>query len=324
MPPRVVLIVFDGAQSLDIFGPAEVFAATCRQLGKRAMDVVFASSGGGLRSTSAGTSITTTALTSLRPRPTDSVLVVGGEDQAIRDASGDTIVRSWLVRAARVVKRVGSVCSGAFVLAAAGLLDGRRCATHWSVCDRLAALVPSAHVDRNAIFVVDGTLWTSAGVTTGIDMALAMVEREFGGVVADGVAARLVLYARRPGFQSQFSDALVAQQESADPLGGTLGWARRHLQELDVSQLARRAGMSPRTLHRRTVELLGLTPAKLIEKLRVEHARTLLVSTTLPQKTIAFRCGFRESARMQRALKRALGVDGKTVRVLFARRGHAR
>jgi transcriptional regulator GlxA family with amidase domain len=316
---RVILVVFDGAQSLDIFGPAEVFAAASRHLGRRAIDVVFASSGGGLRATSAGASVTTVGLRSLRPGAADSVLVVGGDEISVREASNDPVVRAWLVRAAPVVKRVGSVCSGAFVLASVGLLDGRRCATHWSATERLAALVPTAKVDKEAIFVVDGNIWTSAGVTTGIDMALAMVERDLGRVVADGVAARLVLYTRRPGFQSQFSDALIAQHESADPLGATLSWARRHLRDVNVPRLARQAGMSPRTLHRRTVEVLALTPAKLIERLRVEEARTLLSSTTLPQKTIAFRCGFRETARMQRALKRALGVDGKTVRVLFGR-----
>ena len=157
---------------------------------------------------------------------------------------------------------MASVCSGAFILAAAGVLDGKRAATHWMGCDQLARLFPSVTVDANAIFVVDGNLWTSAGVTTGIDMALAMVEQDHGRALADRVAARLVLYVRRPGFQSQFSDAQVAQSDGSEPLGPAITWARRHLAEADVETLARRAGLSVRTLHRRCLETLNTTPGQ--------------------------------------------------------------
>ncbi|MCB9645886.1 MAG: DJ-1/PfpI family protein [Deltaproteobacteria bacterium] len=313
---RVIVVTFDGALSLDVFGPGEVFSTAARQLGVPPA-VVFASSRGGPIALTTPTTVATVPLASTRPGPRDTVIVAGGEEAGVRAAASDPVLLRFLQRAAGRARRVASVCSGAFILGAAGLLEGRRCATHWAACDRLAELVPGCAVDRDAIFVRDGSIWTSAGASTGIDMSLAMVEEDLGRAVADGVAARLVLYVRRPGFQSQFSDALVAQQAASDPLGPALGWARQHLQEVDVERLAQRAGLSVRTLHRRTEAHLGLTPAKLIEKLRVEAARTLLASTELAQKEVAWRCGFRDTARMQRALKRALGMDGRTVRVLF-------
>lgn len=240
----------------------------------------------------------------------------GADLEPIRAASERSLLE-WLRRAARVVRRIGSVCSGAFVLGQAGLLDGKRCATHWAGCAALAARYPHARVLQDAIYVVDGTLWTSAGVTTGTDMALAVVEEDLGARVANDIAAQAVLYARRPGFQSQFSPALVAQLEGSDPLGASIAWARRHLPELSVDTLSRRAGLTVRTLHRRTRALLGVTPAKLIERIRVEHARTLLSSTELPQKVVASQSGFSGNAQLQRALARHLGMDGRAVRLLF-------
>src|SRR5262249_34108645 len=157
--------------------------------------------------------------------------------------------------------------------------------------DILARAFPAVSVDGNAIFVRDGSVWTSAGVTTGIDMALAIVEEDLGRAVADAVAARLVLYVRRPGVQSQFSEALVAQRAGSDPLGPAIAWARANLARADVEGLARRAGMSVRTFHRRCRDLLATTPARLIDKLRVEHARTLLQSSALPAKSLAGQCG---------------------------------
>jgi transcriptional regulator GlxA family with amidase domain len=212
-----------------------------------------------------------------------------------------------------------SVCSGAFLLAAAGILDGKRATTHWSAVARLARLFPAIEVDGNAIFVRDGSVWTSAGVTTGIDMALAIVEDDLGAATADWIAAQLVLYVRRPGFQSQFSDALVAQTSSSDPLGPAITWARANLRKSDIETLARRAGLSVRTFHRRCLEQLGTTPAKLIDKLRVEHARTLLASSDLPAKTLAAQCGFGNAVRMKRAFERELGMGPRDYRLLHDR-----
>jgi transcriptional regulator GlxA family with amidase domain len=219
------------------------------------------------------------------------------------------------------VKRISSVCSGAFVLARAGILDGRRAATHWSACARLAAYRAQVTVDSNAIFVKDGRVWTSAGVTAGIDMSLAIVEEDHGARVADAIAAHFVLYLRRPGFQSQFSGPLIAQRHASEPLGDLLVWANANLRaNLSAAKLARRAGMSRRTFHRRCIEHFSTTPAKLIEGLRVEHARTLLTTTTLGTKTIAARSGFGSPGQMARVFKRTVGVAPSEYALLHGRR----
>lgn len=325
---RIVLAAFDGAQGLDVLGPAEVFAGAARHVGAPAYEVVVAAVGGGSVRLTSGVTVAVRELTALRPRPSDTVLVVGGEEPGMRRAVLDDALVRWVGRAARVVRRIGSVCAGAFVLARAGVLDGKRAATHWAACGRLADYRPQVTVDPQAIFVQDGKVWTSAGVTTGIDMSLAMVEEDHGARVADAIAARFVLYVRRPGFQSQFSDELVAQRDASAPLTDLLAWARAHLRGgLTAAKLARRSGMSLRTFHRRCAEQVGTTPAKLVERLRVEHARTLLTTTALGTKTVAVRSGFGSPGQMTRVLKRALGMTPSEYAVLHGRggaRGEAR
>jgi transcriptional regulator GlxA family with amidase domain len=320
---RVVLVAFPGLQTLDASGPAEVFACASRLRGEPCYEVVLASSAGGIVGTTCGFELQTRRLDRIRPRRTDTVLVSGGEDRAVRAAVADERLGVWLSRAARVVRRVGSVCSGAFVLARIGLLDGRRAATHWSACDALRAFRPAVTVDRNAIYVREGKVWTSAGVTTGIDMALAMVEEDFDRALADRIAAQLVLYARRPGFQSQFTEELLAQMKAGDPFGAIMARARSQLRALDVPRLAKLAGLSPRTLHRRCLEHLGITPARLVARLRVEHARMLLSTTDRPLKSIAYESGFSNNERMRRAFERELGVRPREVRLLFGERSAA-
>lgn len=318
MRRRVLLLAYDGVDGLDLFGPAEVFAGACRRLGAPAYEVTVAAAGGGGPVTlTSGAKIAARELATLRPQASDTLIVAGGDDRAIAVAVADAALVRWLVRAAGVVRRIGSVCDGAFILASAGILDGKRAATHWSSCERLARRHPAVDVDRESIFVHDGRVWTSAGVTTGIDMALAMVEEDHGCQLADVIAAHLVLYARRPGFHSQFSDELMAQTSASDPLGPVVAWVRANLRvPLDVDKVARKAGMSVRSLHRHCLQSLGMTPAKLIEKLRVDHARTLLATTELGTKTIAARCGFGPAARMSRAFERAFGVPPRAYRSL--------
>jgi len=316
---RVIVVAFDGAQPLDVAGPAEVFAAAARA--SFDYQVVLASIGGGQRQLSSWLRVSTRDLSRIHPRKSDLVVVAGGDEQSIVGAMSDRRLLGWLRRAARVVARLTSVCSGAFILAAAGLLDGKRAATHWSGCERLQRAFPRVQVDANAIFVRDGHIWTSAGVTTGIDMALAIVEEDCGRAAADAIAARLVLYVRRPGFQSQFSDALVAQLAASDPLGPAIAWARANLARADIESLARRAGLSVRTLHRRCLALLGTTPKKLLDKLRVEHARTLIADGKLPQKSLAAKSGFDNPARLKRAFDRELGMTPRDYRVLHGAGG---
>ncbi len=315
---RIVIATFDGAQTLDLTGPAEVFANAARDV-PGAYEVVIASTSGGPKLTTAGFSVSTVKLEALGVRAGDTGLVVGGEERALRAALGDRELGAWVRRVARA-GRLASVCSGAFVLAHAGVLDGLRVATHWSACDRLSTFRPALTVDRDAVFVRQGTVWTSAGVTCGIDMALAMVEDDLGRSVADAVAARLVLYVRRPGFQSQFSDALVAQSETSDPLAPAIAWARAHLAKVSVEGLAKRAGLSRRTLHRRCLEHTGTTPAKLVERLRVERAKELLTRGKSAKAT-ASATGFGSAVHMRRAFGRVLGLSPREVTLLFARRG---
>lgn len=318
---RIVLIGFEGAQGLDVFGPAEVFAAVNRTLGSQKYRVLLASPGGGRVRSTSGIELFTEPLARITPRRQDTVLVVGGEQRAIRAALDVAPLLAWLARAAPIVRRIGSVCSGAFLLAGAGILDGRRAATHWSVTRELEQYRPAVTVDANAIFVKDGKVWTSAGVTTGIDMALSLVEEDLGRRVADSVAARLVVYARRPGFQAQFSDTLVAQSSESDALTRAVHLARKHpARHLDVSELAQAAGLSLRTLHRRCRDEMGTTPAKLIERLRTEHARLLITTTELEAKVVAARSGFENPARMARAFQRTLGLSPRGYRALFSRK----
>ena len=354
--PRVILVVFDGVQTLDATGPAEVFAVAARVHGgayRRAAsrpaashaasrasrstatasraagrdsrlrggtfyDVVIASRGGGSLATSCGLEIRVRDLRRITPRRDDTVIIAGGDDAAVRAAASDRLLLAWLRKAAPIVQRMCSVCSGAFVLAAAGLLDGKRATTHWSALDRFARMFPLVDVDRTAIFVCDGSTWTSAGVTTGIDMSLALVEADLGNPVADEVAAQLVLYTRRPGYQSQWSEALVAQRESGDPLAPAIAWARANLPKADLDSIAKRAGLSPRTFHRRCLAHLSTTPAKLLDKLRVERARDLLAARDQPIKSLAVSCGWGTAARMTRAFERQLGMSPRAYRLLHA------
>jgi transcriptional regulator GlxA family with amidase domain len=315
--PRAVIVVFEGVQTLDLTGPAEVFAAAGRVRKQPTYDVIVASTAGGELRTSCGLPIRTQSLARIKPHKTDTIVVAGGDGNAVSAAVADVRLARWLVRAAPIVRRMCSVCSGAFILASAGLLAGKRATTHWSACDRLAKMFPAIDVDRNAIFITDGRTWTSAGVTTGIDMTLALVEEDVGRAIADEVAARLVLYVRRPGYQSQWSDALVAQTHG-DSLGPTIAWARANLARADTSTLAQRAGLSPRTFHRRCLEQLSTTPAKLVEKLRVERARDLLATSDQPVKALAGTCGWASPASMKRAFERELGLTPRAYRLLHA------
>ena len=308
---RAVIVAFEGVQTLDMTGPAEVFANAQYR-------VEFAAIGGGEISTSSGLQVRCRDLARLRPQRSDIVVVAGGEEAPIREAAADRALLLWLTRAAKVVRRLTSVCSGSFILAAAGLLDGKRATTHWRGCERLAELFPNVQVDANAIYVADGKIWTSAGVTTGIDMALALVEQDRGRELADRIAADLVLYMRRPGFQTQFSAALVAQSGGRDSLAHAVAWARTNLECVDIDSLARRAGLSVRTLHRRCAIELKTTPAKLLDKLRVEHARSLLASGQWSAKELAAHCGFGNSTRMKRAFERELGLGPREYRLLHA------
>jgi transcriptional regulator GlxA family with amidase domain len=269
-----------------------------------------------------GVAVATEALGGLAARRIGTLLIAGGEAAALRAVIAAPQVRRFIPPSAARAERFGSVCSGAFVLAELGLLDGKRVATHWRGCDRLAAMYPKLIVDADALYVVDGRVWTSAGVTTGIDMALAMVERDVGAETANAIAHQLVLYARRPGYQSQFSPLLQAQACLDSPFAELTNWMQRHLdQDLAVPTLAARAGLSVRSFHRKFTEATGETPAHFVEVMRLDAARALL-GGDLPLKAIATRIGFGSAPRLSAAFTRRFGVPPKLFRQMHQHSPH--
>jgi transcriptional regulator GlxA family with amidase domain len=305
----VALLAFDGVQILDVTGPAAVFAAANDAGGAPCYRIHVVSSAGGSVVSNSGVALLTEALADLAPESVDIVLVAGGSEAGLRALAADDAVRDWMTRASACARRYGSVCSGALVLAAYGLASGKRVATHWDAAAALASRHPDVQVDAEALYVEDGRVWTSAGVTTGIDMCLALVARDLGEAVANTIARRLVLYARRPGYQSQFSPVLAAQARSEGPFAGVIDWIRAHLADtLDVDRLAQRAGMSPRHFHRRFTEVVGETPARFVETLRLDQARDLL-QTARSLKEVAAQTGYANQGQFAKAFVRRFGVS---------------
>jgi transcriptional regulator GlxA family with amidase domain len=304
----VGLLAFDGFQLLDVTGPASVFGMANSLSGKKVYEVRVVSPAGGLVESSCKVSVQARALSQVNVRTVNTLLIAGGSTAAMRRVLEEPVMRRWIPRCVRTSKRFGSVCSGAFILAELGVLKNLRVATHWASCDDLAKRFPDVSVDSHSLFVVDGKVWTSAGVSTGVDMALAMVERDIGRAVANRVAKFLVLHSRRPGYQSQFSDLLKAQASSGTQFAELAEWIQYRLaQPLDVPTLAARAKLSERTFHRKFVEATGETPAKFVENVRLDAARALL-STDLLLKTIAAQTGMRSTARLSAAFQRRFGV----------------
>jgi transcriptional regulator GlxA family with amidase domain len=312
------VLTFPGVQLLDVTGPFQVFAS--------ANDIVEAAGGarpyrlrlmaqddGGVTS-GAGVGLATSPL-SRRDEALDTLIVPGGS--GVEAAAADPALLDWVRQRATVARRVASVCTGAFVIAAVGILDGRRATTHWKFAARLAQRYPAIRVEPDPIFLCDGSVWTSAGVTAGIDLALALVEEDLGRSVALAVARYLVVFLKRPGGQAQFSAAL-ALQAAEDKFGALHDWVNDHLgDELSTSVLAEQATMSERSFSRHYAEATGQTPARAIERLRVEAARQMLSELRLPVKRIAQRCGFGSEETMRRSFLRLLAVTPQDYRSRF-------
>jgi transcriptional regulator GlxA family with amidase domain len=315
---KVVVVAYPGLQPLDVVGPAEVFTAADAISGGRAYTVeVVASQPSPISAPSGGYAIAPQKTTARLRGPIDTLLVAGAVGAV---PSNDARLVAWIRGAARRSRRVASVCTGAFLLAEAGLLDGRRATTHWLACDELARRYPAIEVDPDPIFVRDGDLWTSAGVTAGIDMALALVEEDLGHAVALQVARGLILFLQRPGGQSQFSSHLSAQRAQREPLRELQDWMADNLDaDLRVESLAARANMSPRNFARFFRRETGLTPAAYVEALRVERARQWLEQGAEPVEQVARRCGFGTPETMRRAFDRRVGMAPASYRARFRR-----
>ncbi|HEY3797794.1 MAG TPA: GlxA family transcriptional regulator [Caulobacteraceae bacterium] len=309
MTRQIGFLIFPDIQLLDAAGPIAAFEIAGRYVpGTYALHVVAPAAG--LVASTSGAQL---AAERFDPAVAFDTLVVAGGD-GTREASHDAALLAGVRQAAGVARRTASVCSGAFILAAAGLLDGRRATTHWSRTDDFARRFPRVRLEPDRIFVQDGPIWTSAGITAGVDLSLAMIAEDLGEDIARRTAQQLVVYRRRPGGQSQFS-ALLELERPQSRFGALIGWARERLAEpLSVEQLAARAGMSPRNFARAFAGETGVTPAKAVERLRVEAARERIEAGPEPIDRIAAAVGFGDAERMRRAFLRAFGQPPQALR----------
>ncbi|WP_199175627.1 GlxA family transcriptional regulator [Telmatospirillum siberiense] len=321
-PLRVEILAYPDVQLLDVAGPLQVFASA-NDLARGAGNAppyapVVVAAEGRFVTTSAGLGLAAEPLPE-PALPLDTLIVSGGF--GVNQACTDVRSVEWITARAIVARRVASVCSGAFLLATAGLLEGRRAVTHWRRCREFADRFPSVRLEPDPIFLRDGKFWTSAGVTAGIDLTLALVEADLGRTVALAVARQLVVFLKRPGGQSQFSSALALQQ------GGDEAFERLHAHiadnlrgDLSVAALARIAAMSERSFIRHYRQATGSTPARGVERIRVEAARQML-ETNQPVKRVAARCGFGSEETMRRSFLRLLGTTPQAYRERFASPG---
>jgi transcriptional regulator GlxA family with amidase domain len=305
---EVAIVIHDGVQALDVAGPLDVFAAAngflpskdqyrCLLLGETRAPV----------RCSNGMRMAADLTFDEAQRAFDTVLVAGGP--ALPDAPPNQPLSAWLRRWAMRAERYGSICNGTFALGHAGLLDGRTVTTHWICSAKLAEMFPAARVEHDRIHARDDRLVTSAGVTAGIDLTLALVAEDHGPAVSLACAKGLVVVAQRQGGQSQFSPLLLPPNDPTTPLGKVQAYVMDHIAEaFPVERLAELAGVSPRSIARLFVRELGITPHEFVEGIRIDHARNLLEATELVLKAIAFDCGFASPDQMRSAFQRRLGV----------------
>lgn len=314
------MLGFPQAQVLDITGPLEVFSRTARWLAEHrgtrtpAYVTEFIAARAGPVAMSNSLQLVASRRYSAVD-DADTLLVAGGIGW--EQAASDRRLLQWLAAQAGRVQRLGSICNGAMLLAAAGLLEGRAATTHWAYLDRLASLAPKARVDRDALYVRSGNIYTSAGVTAGMDLALALVEQDHGKAVALAVAQELVLFLKRPGGQSQFSRHLQAQRR--DDLFGELElWMLEHPgEDLSIAKLARRMNMSARHFARLFAARLGTSPAAYVRRLRVEQARRRIEEGALRLKQVARDCGFGDEQALRRSFQAVVGITPAEYRQRF-------
>jgi transcriptional regulator GlxA family with amidase domain len=317
---RVVVLAHEEMNLLDLTGPVQaLFTASQRGSGSGPplYEIIVASESGGLITTNSGLPVMTAALSTLDGLSIDTVIAPGG-------CKGDEYYTppglvDWVKQRAPTVRRLCSVCTGAFLLAAAGQLDGRRAATHWDWTDRLKKRFPTVEVDPDKIYIRDGSIWTSAGVTAGIDLALALIDQDYGHKTAIETARQLVVFMRRSGGQSQFSVPLAAQATQGDRFIDLHAWVASNLEsDLRVERLAEQAGMSTRNFARVYLAKSGRTPAKMVEAMRLEAACRLLEETALPMKRIAAMTGHVDEQNLRRLFMRQLNTTPREYRSRFS------
>ncbi len=309
MTKNIGIFLYKDFQLLDASGPITAFEIAAR-VKPDAYRLALLSIEGGLMESSSGAAMNSVSVNDAPPL--DTLVISGGNGS--RDVMRCTETIAYLRACAANVRRMCSVCSGAFPLAAAGLLDGKRVTTHWRRAEQLQQLFPSVRVEIDRIHIRDGNIWTSAGISAGIDLALALIADDLGEKVARRVAQEMVVYYRRPGGQSQFS-ALADLGGGDTRFSLLLEWMRANLAErLTVEQLAERMAMSPRNFSRAFLNVIGISPAKAVERLRVEAARERVESSRQPIEQIATAVGFRDPERMRRAFLRRFGQPPQAIR----------
>jgi transcriptional regulator GlxA family with amidase domain len=320
-PRLVVFLAYDGMNLLDLAGPLQAFA-TANRIGQgnggvAMYETVVASARGGSVTSSAGLPVDTRAVATLEGMKIDTLISAGGCKGEEFFACPDLV--GWIAGKAANVRRLCSVCTGAFLLASAGQLSGRRVATHWAWADRLKRLHPEIEVDADALFVQDGAIWTSAGVTAGIDMSLALIEADVGHEIAIQTARQLVMFIKRTGGQSQFSTPLAAQTRDTGNFANLHAWISAHIDEdLSVARLATQSNMSLRTFVRVYTAAVGRTPAKTVEAFRMEAACRALESTALPLKAICAQIGYPGEQNLRRVFLRNFGINPLQYRARFS------
>ncbi|WP_405922074.1 GlxA family transcriptional regulator [Streptomyces sp. NBC_00122] len=312
---NVLVLLYDGVQSLDVTGPVEVFSAVARFPGRPGYEIRTVSPGGAPVRTSSGLTLMPDGeLESARPGRGTTLLVPGGR----YTADFEPRITDWLRAHGGGARRLVSVCTGGLLLAEAGLLDGRRATTHWYVCEQMARDYPAVAVEPDPIYVRDGPVATSAGVTAGIDLALALVEEDHGRDVALTIARHLVVFLRRPGNQAQFSAQLEAQTARREPLRDVQQFITEHPGgDLSVEALAARARLSPRHFSRAFQAETGATPGRYVERVRVEHARRLLEDSREGVAQISRACGYGTPEALRRAFVKTLGQSPAEYRRRF-------
>ncbi len=305
---RIVIVVYPGFELLDLSGPASVFTGANEEVGRQAYEVNIVSQHGGLVASSSRVEVDSRSLASVRIKSRDTVLVVGALAVPLERAIGNRHYLNWLECAEKHCERLASVCSGAFILAACGVLDNCQATTHWAGVDTFRTMYPKVNVVGDALYLVDGKLWTSAGVTTGIDMTLEIVRRDLGAKVMGNLAKALVVYAHRPGNQAQFSRVLESQLAGRGEYAKLILWIADNLDKpLRVLNMAQFMNMSERNFYRKFTKVTGVSPAKYIEQQRLGRAKEHL-EAGLPLKSVLPLVGFRSEAGFRRAFKAEFGL----------------
>jgi len=310
VPRRIGLLMYADMQALDLVGPMDAFAAAQLTRAGRSVTKCYEVVTIGLdsRAVRAESGLVLKPQYTVKSAPhCDTLIIPGG--RAMREAKTSERVAAWLIRQDRDTRRIAAVCTGVFGLAASGLADGRRVTTHWQYAQELVARFPKLKVDASALFLRDGRIYTSAGITAGIDLTLALIEEDHGPSIALSVARELVVYLRREGGQSQFSEPLRFQSKNVDRIADVAGWIGTNLQQdLSVQALAERARLCPRQFTRRFKQITGSTPAEFVEKTRLDEARRRLTAHQAPLGQVALSVGYRSDDVFSKAFERRFGV----------------